>query len=82
MLYGPVRDHSCPTGVDGRWDGILMCLDGAPDPGCRLGKHCVATAVLGSRGSVQAHSLVHKLSGCVSKCMWFPFTPNDLVRCW
>jgi len=56
--------------------------DGAPDPGRRLGKHRVAIAVLGSRGSVQANSLVHKLSRCGSKRMWFPFTPTDLVRCW
>jgi len=76
MLYGPVRDRSF-VGT-----GPSCIADGAPDPGRRLGKHRVATAVLGSRGSVQAHSLVHKLSRCGFECMWFPFTPNDLVRCW
>ena len=80
MLYGPVRDHSCRLGGLGQDSHAFA--DGAPDPGRRLGKHRVATAVLGSRGSVQAHSLVHKLSRCGLKCMRFPFTPNDLVRCW
>jgi hypothetical protein len=79
MLYGPVGGYSCSWGA-GR-DPHAYAY-GTLDSGCRLGEHCVATAILGSRGSVQAHSLVHKLSRCGLKRVWFPFAPNDLARCW
>jgi len=79
MLYGPVSGYSCSRGA-GR-DPHAYAY-GTLDSGCRLGKHCVAAAILGSRGSVETDSSVHQLSRCGFKRVWFPFTPNDLVYCW
>ena len=78
MLYGPVGDCSCSWGA-GR-DPHAYAYD-TPDSGCGLGEYCIAAAIPGSRGSVQTHSLVHKLSRCGFKRVLFPFTPNDLVYC-